>query len=936
MHLLRAAALLTLLLSFVTTTPAAPVSAETSGGSPLTTVATAESDNTVADLLDVLTYSVHSIRRNSDGTEIEKTRGGLVGVPTLVDVDRGLVPVPDFSVSVTPLPTPTPRVRLDIVRLAATKVPALVEVVFDLPGGARGVAFGVDGRADTAPVSFSTTVRFSTGDAVDLATATRTSGAGSTMTLVASLFTRGAGTERLDPTEASVALTPVPASLTTHAHIDPVADAVSADLASSAPTTADVLLNDQRPGSTLRLSATVDQVPSSISLNVTGDAAHGRTVTYNASETIGTVSAAFRQVKSGDVTDVEATVEDVPAAFTLDTSTPPVGPITGTWTASARVGSLDADVRQSVDGGAVTQVVAKANDVARSLSFTKDGNRASFSADAPVGAIEAGLSSAGPVVLATDEPADYVKAIDGSLAVRILGLRSFTINTADPVTVRAELAPATLHADLALGGRHIDGIIDHLPSVLRNLSFSETAGVLDYRANEGIDRITVEVQSDTPIIQRADRARLTVRDLPPELTLDFGDKAPATVSPRRVCEIGEDLPECDPFPGDGGGEEDPGEDTDPTDQFPNTSMKQRLLLDANGATVGSTTLLLTSGPDAPDAPIPAGQDGVVIEDLADHFVLFARVTGLQFAFVDLLVDDKRNTPGGRFLTTHHAVNLRLDPEVNGRRALVVDHRRQQGLVPGAKVDRLHVFVTDLPHEVAVDFRDFQEVFVSPLPRLTQAVYTASEPIRSVTLEADVPGIPNPVFLRVENVPTLITLCKASDNACGEQEKSDHGSFRLHSSSPARLSAFLCFDEAPCTHDDPSAFTDGVRLQDVTVQDLEFELNIGDLSADDPFQVRLDTNGNPVTGDIQLMGGGIVDVKFPGPWLIDPNDVGGLQILGEWVGPLIANNRQVTFDKQVFEGPLLPQFSGSIEENPATCIQAEIPVLGAETIFGDCA
>jgi hypothetical protein len=926
----RAATLLVALVAVLATGTTAAVAEETTSTTSTTTVL-----SSVSDLLDVATYKIHTVRRNVDGTTTDRTTPAVVAVPTLVDVDSSPLRVPDLSVTVTALPTPSPRVRIDVQRLTLGKLPVLVEAVFDLPGGTQGVAFGYDGRADSAPSRFSTTVTFSKGAATDVNVSMTTSGAGSTLSVVASLFTRGAVAARLDPTDVNVELTPVPGSLTANANLDPSAGRTKVDLSAPQATLAKAVVSDRRPGSVLGAAATIDRLPSSLSLDVSGrpDTRH-QEVRYTASAPIASLTAGFRHDQAGEQTRVDATVRDLPASFTLVTDTPAAGAQSGTWSAGGRLGFLGVDVRQLAGDVPTSQIVANANDLSPTLSFRREGSTVHFDADSPIGSLEAGLASPGPVVLAPDEPADYLKVTDTSSAVRVLGLRSFAADTGDPLIVTAAVAPVALHADITRGGVHVDAQVDRLPAQLDRLSFSSTAGVLEYHAGDAIDHIAVDVTSPAPLVGRATRANLAVRGIPKDLLLDFGNKKPrATVSPRRVCEIGEDLPDCTPIPDDDGDEDDGGGGGG-DGQSANLSFRRRVLLDANGGTVRSAELLLTSGPEAPQTPLEAAQDGVVAEDLADRFVVQARITGLQRAFVDLLTDDKRDVPGGNFLTTHHTAEVVVDPTVNGGRAVVVDHRRQQGLVATGKVDRFHAFVTNLPQTVNVDFSHTERFGVSPPPKITRATWKASSPITRVTVDADLAGLPNPVFLALDNVPTFAVLCKANNNACGDQPADDHGSFSFHAETPVRLSAFICLNPGPCSHDDPSALTDGVVLRDVTVQDLVFELHFGDLTVDNPFRLRFDTRDKPITGNVVLLGDATVDVNFPGPWLIDPEQPGGIHVSGVWAGPLKANDFRVLFDAQVFQGPLLPSVKGGFDIDPGTCIQAhKVPFAGTVNLIG---
>jgi hypothetical protein len=520
--------------------------------------------------------------------------------------------------------------------------------------------------------------------------------------------------------------------------------------------------------------------------------------------------------------------------------------------------------------------------------LVRDGETSfSLTADSAIGVIEAGVATGGPVQLLTD-PA-YLHAVKtdlvSSVAARILGLRSFFAALGDPVQVTSTVAPGPFRARLAQSGRTVEATIKDLPATT-TVSFSPTAGVIEYQGSAEIGTIDAEVTSDTPLVGKADHAHVIVTGLPRQLRLDFGPRGPApaptpsAVSIRRIC-VPDETTECpDPIPPG----PDPGEPP-PPGGFPNLSRDGNVVIDANGATVDAVDVLLNTRPFLPSRPLAADEDGVVFEDLSDRFVLSGRITGLRKVVVRVRTEDRRNFD--RFLGTKAHAELHTDAALTEvRKARVELHTSQAG----GGVDDVVATLSDLPADVTVDLSS-TEIAQPPNPKGTQLNYYASGTIGTVSVDAKLAALPNPFHATVTEVPSRFTVCHATDGQCHDGDElvlRDRGSFLFDASSVATLDAFLCLAPATGACDTTGEATSFVLVEGLTLQRIGFEFNLGSFTPENPLLAAFDTNSTPVKGRVvyseqdRLR----VDLSFPGDVTVAYT---GPNIIGRFTGPLQAQD-----------------------------------------------
>lgn len=792
--------------------------------------ATGSTPITMEDIADLLTYKVVTTA-NRSGTPVTRSTAALVGVPALVDVDRSNVPVPDLLVEVAALP---PGILLVTIQRTTTgRLPLEVELRFDLPGASEpAVSFGYDALGGSAPTTFVTRVSVLRGlggnTTVDANVSQLTAAPG--LALIGSVFDRGPD----GPTEAMdfrIELARSPGSLTAHLESQPTVGRTLARLQSSDPTPLTVDVDDEKDGRKRRLHAVVTELPRSVSLEAR-EGADGSQVTY---------------------------------------------------LASAPIASIEARVDETLEDGAERHAVVEVTDVPPRIDVTRDADGFSMTAEGPVGSIEAGFAE-GRAVELLEESGHYLnaeKGADGSstVAARVVGLRSFDASLGDPVAVTATLERAPLHARVVDPGRTVDAVTSTVPATVA-IGFSPTEGVAEYHASDVLDRFHVTVDSATPFLDQADHGELTITDLPEDLRLDFGARVPEPeIGLRSVC-VPDQTTDCPveepPLPPGDDDEEPPapppvGEDSD-----------ELYVFDANGESIGSIDALLTSDGVPTDA-LEDSEDGIVLDRSGGEFRLQARISGLRQVTAHLVTKDFR--PAIDLITNQATIESHLDPAVAQERSARATLRVDGGFAT-ATLDHLPADINTLDI--------FDSLRPAALGRrqetLQQVVYKASAPV-DISVDVDLPGMPNPLHADITDAPKEFEFCKATDGACNDEPGAalprDKGSFLFHSDRPVTLNAFLCLTPATGSCTSEAAATSALSITDLQLQHVAYELNVGtpgellpENVPPNPFRLLLDTAGFPVSGRINVFAPKVkADLRFPGDSFVGKESESlGLQVL----------------------------------------------------------
>ena len=351
------------------------------------------------------------------------------------------------------------------------------------------------------------------------------------------------------------------------------------------------------------------------------------------------------------------------------------------------------------------------------------------------------------------------------------------------------------------------------------------------------------------------------------------------ISPRRVC-VPDQTTECPdpdpPLPPDDGEEPPPpppvGEDSDDLYVF-----------DANGETIGSIDALLTSDGLPADA-LKDTEDGLVLDRSGGEFRLQARISGLRQVTAHLVEKDFR--PAIDLVTNRTTIEAHLDPGVVQERSARATLRVDGGFA-SATLDYLPADI----HTLDI----FDSLRPAALGRrqetLQQVVYQASSPV-DITVDVDLPGMPNPLHAEVTDAPKEFELCKATDGACNDEPgpslPRDNGSFLFHSDRPVTLDAFLCLAPATGSCTTEADATSALSIDDLKLQHVAYELNVGtpgeppaDGVPPNPFRLLLDTAGFPVSGQIRAFAPKVkADLRFPGDSFVGTD--------GESVGIRVRN------------------------------------------------
>ncbi|HVL88727.1 MAG TPA: hypothetical protein VM841_00685 [Actinomycetota bacterium] len=537
-----------------------------------------------SEILDLLSYKIHTVAEDAEGARVETSADAILLVPSLVDVDGD--GIPDVAAQ---LQIDAARATLRVTKLpsARAELPLLIEAVLRDPrqGSPYRVAFGYDTLDSVAPAVYSATIFLAgAGRAASFSLDVETAVAGPTLAVIAEIFSEGSSGEREDPVRGRVSYAPVP-TLSHFAGLvgsDFGVTQTSIDLTSNIDTTARVLLQSLEGTRDTRAEATIDPLPA------------------------GTMS------------------------LVLNDS--PLGTRTWDYTATARVQSIDLRISDSRSDVLQSEFHLKIQDMALRATLVQDSPTHSvFRASDAIGLVEIGNATGGAIRW-LDEQGHYLYTDDSggvdSLAVRVLGLSEFELETGDPSLLDARLASGPLHVLTKQGTQTIDAWVRDLPSQFR-IGFSSTQGTITYAGSAPIGELTVDATDPAGISGRATALHLLMRDIPTSMDLTFGDGGSA---------IG---------------------------------------LDARGNTLGLIEVQLTSGP---DDRLPESVDGILLNDLSSHYALFARVTGLRKVLVEqgpppalqlntvggreFQIDLNTDKPGGR--ATTDAVIQILPTELSAR------------------------------------------------------------------------------------------------------------------------------------------------------------------------------------------------------------------------------------------------------------------------------
>ncbi len=260
----------------------------------------------------------------------------------------------------------------------------------------------------------------------------------------------------------------------------------------------------------------------------------------------------------------------------------------------------------------------------------------------------------------------------------------------------------------------IDTTFQALPAQI-SLTYVPGAGDFSYTASAPVARITADDLNPSGVFGRATAAHLLLEQVPQQVDLTA---------------------------------------------VPSTSGGGTVALDAHGQTIGLVQLDLTSGPT--DA-IPAGNNGVLYEDLPSKFVVFARVYDLQKVSVS---------------QGSSSVDATLDtaPPSSAGVPLLVEIEQQES---GGALSFTDVTLDNLVSQVVFSFSQSSA-------GVTNISYTASAPTSSLAVDTNAGGVETKASM-TSPLPASFSVCQSSSsNACQTNEQGGNGSLSFSSSQPTTV------------------------------------------------------------------------------------------------------------------------------------------------------
>jgi hypothetical protein len=469
-------------------------------------------------------------------------------------------------------------------------------------------------------------------------------------------------------------------------------------------------------------------------------------------------------------------IHDLPSSMTATLD--PAGSLK--YSASAPVSEITADLSDPAGvAGRATQARALLRSVPANLDVSWAAASGRITADAKgatVGLLEVLLTSGPTVTLPDDRDGLILEDLADRYVMfgRLVGLKKVTFTQGPPPsfdlqTTGGRLFEVSLKSQRPNGGQAVTtGLVERLPASIAVSFVSSTS--LTYRASAPIDRLTLDAVDPSGISGRATELHASLTSLP--VALDAGWSSSGTVT-----------------------------------------------LDARGGTVGLVELQLTSGP---NDRLPANVDGVLLNDLADRYVVFARITGLRS-----LVGTQSPSPDITLSTT-------------GGRVLSI----QLNELDGSKVEYTRATLTTLPTTVRIRVAG-QQMF-----------YDASAPTTSLVLDTNSGDRWN-LHADIRNpVPARLQFCAAGNGACtGYRRSAGAGSFYFDASEHTSVNLFDCVRplNASCQRGNASEFA---QVDNWRVRHFEFDAD-ADSTGFSGYTFN-NTNGHALEGYLLYISG---DVGF---------------------------------------------------------------------------
>lgn len=433
--------------------------------------------------LGMLTFTVRSVYDKPNGTVVVRETPVVFSSPAPVDVTGDGFPDVSVLVGLTSLNRLTVSINRTLFAPATT--PAKVELIARDPtnlGTPSRVSFGYDQRGGTIPSTFDTSFTLTGISPLRFDVGASQTGATPALKLVASMFQLQNDGTRTVRADAEVGFKPAPASTTYDVTLGD--ERQNLDVRST-PTRVDAKVELIDNTEVQQITATIDTLPSKVSVEVLENEAGLRTVNYSTDQPINRIEGYYRQLtRYGPLEEL-----------TMEAH----GKVTGMPT-----------------GATFTQLTPE------SARFS--------TANGAIGSVEGGFALGGPVQKVPAGESGALMRSNGdqiSIAGRLLGLREATIALGGPyfVDVTSQSQPLHLRAEDSPTNTVIDAHVKNLPARVAMTIDLENSKISYDAFGSEIDEITLDGTSDGPFAGPIKRVHAGLYGIPAafDLTYDVDD-----------------------------------------------------------------------------------------------------------------------------------------------------------------------------------------------------------------------------------------------------------------------------------------------------------------------------------------------------------------------------------------------------------------------------
>lgn len=598
----------------------------------------------------------------------------------------------------------------------------------------------------------------------------------------------------------------------------------------------DVLVEDAAGAGSQAIAAELAPLPSSVTLGL-AEQDGARQLTWSADQVMEALDATVTLVDADGTSQFALGARDLPTSLSLDLAE--AGVIA--YQASGPLSRLEVSGRDP-DGifAAATALEAVLTDLptAATVALGDDGALSLSTEGGRLGSLEARAVSADGVPVGLADGVDGIALLDepGQFGahLRLTDVDTVALATAPVALTLGTAGGATFVVDAALreggsldtglGDTELHAVLDPLPADLTVEVADTPAGqALSLDGSAAIHQVALSlVQADAaggaPL-----SADVVITDAAPQLALTLDPSGGVAYAASRAVP----LLSIDAFDADGlfdrAGELRLRLEDLPASLDLGLSDSGSITIDTTGGALGLLEAQATTGP---DVRLPAGNDGVLLEDLADRLVVFARFTALAsvevtqdpLPAVDLVAGGQR------------PLEIRLFEAAPGKASPV----------PGTEFTT--AVLAPAPPQVDLALLDGQ-------PGQLNIAYQASHTAAGLSFETNAGDRWLTSASISDPVPTSFTACQAGDRSCvGETGDGNVGSLAFVANQHTTLNVFDCTRPLNSSCRPGGSPSEYLHVDDLRVRTLRFTGHVTG-STTQSGNLFFDTDRHQLTGRV---------------------------------------------------------------------------------------